>query len=100
MTALAAGRDIALLLLIVEAIIIALVPLVALYLSVRYLPRLIRRLRGWMQTLAGWVYQAEAIVAAAMRTVLAPVQWGAGLWAGMVRGLEVWRDWRRRDSGI
>ncbi|MGQ9683496.1 MAG: hypothetical protein ACUVX9_13225 [Anaerolineae bacterium] len=100
MTALATGRDIALLLLILEAIIIALVPLVALYLLVKYLPRLITRLRGWMRTLAGWVYRAGAIAAAAMRLVLAPVQWVAGLWAGVARGLEVWRDWRRNDAGF
>ena len=88
MTALAAGRDVALLLLILEAFVIALVPLAVLYLLVKHVPPFTVRLRGWLRTL----------VTRAMRALLAPVLWIAGLVAGVSRGLQVWQDSRPRDS--
>lgn len=88
---LASLRDVALLILCVEAFVIGLAPLVGGYLAVRGLGRLLGRVPVWLRTAYGWVLRAQAIVATLMRWLLAPILALSGLKAGLRQGVAAWR---------
>jgi hypothetical protein len=93
---LAIGRDIALLVLIAEAFVLGLVPLLVTYYLTRHLPPFMGRVREWLRTLYDWIVEAGTIVATIMRWLLAPVLIVAGLNAGVRAGIDTLAATRRR----
>ena len=79
-------RDIAVVLLAIEAFVIMLIPLAAAYLAVYGLRRLLPRLRLWMGMVQGWARQGQAWVEAAMKLLLSPILALSALRAGLRQG--------------
>lgn len=88
---LATGRDIALIILCLEAIVLGLIPLALAYLAVRGMRRLLPAARGWLSTLQLWVWEGQHWVTVAMHWLLAPILFLSGLRAGVQRGVAVMR---------
>lgn len=70
---LANWRDLAVILLVIEAFVIALVPGVILYFMVRGMMALIRKLRIWMPQLQSYFYKASEIATKVSDKLAAPV---------------------------
>ena len=88
---LAAGRDIALIILCLEAIVLGLIPLALAYFAVRGMRRLLPAARRWLLTLQIWVQEGQHWVTVALHWVLAPILFLSGLRAGVQRGVTVLR---------
>ncbi len=87
MMALAAARNVALVLLALEALFVGIVPLALGYLAVRGMQRLLPRVRLWLAVGRQWVLQAERVVTMLMSWLVAPVVFLASLKAGLRAGL-------------
>lgn len=87
MRTLAAIRDVALLLLVAEALVLGLVPLAASYLAVRGMQRLLPRVRLWLAVGRRWVLQGQQVVERTMSWLVAPVLFLSGLKAGLLAAL-------------
>ena len=85
------ARDIAVIILIVEAFALGLILLVASYYAVRGLQRLLPQVRYWLRVAYSWVVEAERIVATSMRWLLAPILLISGLRAGLREGVAALR---------
>ena len=70
---LANWRDLAVILLMIQAFVMALVPGVILFFSVRGMLWLIRKLRIWMPQLQSYFYKASEIACKARDKIAAPV---------------------------
>jgi hypothetical protein len=70
---LANWRDLAVILLVIEAFIMVLVPGVILYFSLRGMLWLIRKLRIWMPQLQSYFYKASEITRRVSEKIAAPV---------------------------
>lgn len=88
---LAQGRDIALIILAIEAFVIGLISLAIVYLIVRIVGRLIPKVRSGLQVAYEWALQGEAFVSMLMHWLLAPILFLSGLRAGVEQGVAALR---------
>lgn len=85
---LAVGRDLALVLLVVEAFVLALPLLIVPFLILRYLPRIREPIRPNLAIVRQKTEQAERLTKAVMDTAVLPLLWTSALAAGLRRSLE------------
>ena len=85
------ARDVAVIVLIVETLVVGLIPLAASYYAVRGLQRLLPQLQHWLRVAYSWVLEVERIVATSMRWLLSPILLVSGLRAGLREGVAALR---------
>ncbi len=80
------GRNIAVIILAVEYIVLSLIPLAALYGAVKGMRRLLPEVRRWMRLAHSYLVQFGLGVNTLMRWLLAPILFLSGLRAGLQAG--------------
>lgn len=86
--ALAIGRDLALILLVVEAVILAVPLLIIPFYILRYLPRLKAPIRPNLRRVRQRMVQVERTTKVVTATAVQPFLWTAALAAALRRGLQ------------
>lgn len=83
--------DVAVIILVLEGLVVALVPLALSILAVRGMRWLLPRMRLWLRTAYEWLYMAGVAIRTLMRWLLAPILYLSGLRAGVRAGAAAWR---------
>lgn len=89
------GADVAAVILIVETMVLAIIPLVVLLWATGRMAQLLPQVRRWMRVAYRWTLTAGAIISQVTNVLLKPILFLSGLEAGVREGAAVWR---RRDT--